>query len=159
MDKEILAQPLDTCLKLNAVALAFSLTHATIDFSLVFQAVENGIGPSDIVAFLLGKEWVVGAFAATMAIVYGWWGWSLARAGGDGKSGLVSLLLLSLLWAGGNGASIVICPPPCGGVTPYKLYPDVSHVGSLIFGALASYVTFRVIRLNRVRSNTSTTSA
>ena len=43
----------------------------------------------------------------------------------------------------------MICPPPCTGATPYMLWPDVSQLGSLIFGVLAAHTTWQVIRANR----------
>ncbi len=124
------------CLALNAAALAFSLAHVMGDFALVFR--------------LLPEAYAIhGAFVALAASAYGWWGWSLARVAGDGRSGLVSLLLPSVVMAGGNGATIVFCPPPCGGASPYQLWPDVSHVGSLLFGFLSARATWMLLRATR----------
>ncbi len=123
------------CLWLNAAALAFSLTHAMGDFSLV-------------VVLLPNLYWLHGAFVAFVGALYGWWGWSMAQAGRGAKSGFVGLFVLSLV-AVLNGASIVLCPPPCGGTNPYMLWPDASHLGSLIFGGLAAYAAWLVLRANR----------
>jgi hypothetical protein len=137
MSQDAHARILNRCLWLNSSALAFSLLRVMIDFSLII---------------ILFSEllWIQGILLGGLGFAYGWWGWSLARAGRDGKSGMVSLLLLSFLWAGGNGASsLLTCPPPCGGLNPYNPIADISHLGSLVFGATAAYSTVRIIILNR----------
>ena len=118
------AWAVNKCLWLNAFALAFSLMHVMGDFALV-----TILAPDPF--------WIQGIFVAFAAFLYGWWGWSLAQVGRDRRSGLVSLFILSLT-AVANGASIGLCPPPCGGTSPYKVWPDVSHLGSLVFGVLAA---------------------
>ncbi|HET8626060.1 MAG TPA: hypothetical protein VFL91_01495 [Thermomicrobiales bacterium] len=114
------------CLRLNALALAFSLTHVIADYGLV------GAAPQ---AALAGYLAIAGA-------VYGWWGWSLARAAGDGRSGLANLLALSGGWAVLHGATFVFTPLT-------NLPADVIHFGSLLFGVWAAYATWRVLRAGR----------
>jgi hypothetical protein len=134
---------LNRFLWLNVTALSFSLIRVLIDFGLILIVLSELL-------------WLEGAILTFIAFVYGWWAWSLARAGRDGRSGLVSTLALSLLWAGGNGASgMVSCPPPCGGLTPYNPLADISHIGSLVFGATAAYTTWRIVRANRRTRNQS----
>jgi len=127
---------------LNAAALSFSLMRVLIDFGLILIVLSELL-------------WLEGALLTFLAFVYGWWAWSLARAGRGGSSGLFSMLALSLLWAGGNGATgVVSCPPPCGGLTPYNPLADISHIGSLVFGATAAYTTWRTVRREQARHRT-----
>jgi hypothetical protein len=137
MHEERHVATLNRCLWLNATALTFSLMLVLVDFGLVLIVLSELL-------------WLEGALLTFLAFVYGWWAWSLAKAGLDGRSGLVSMLVLSLLWAAGNGATgMVSCPPPCGGLTPYNPLADISHIGSLVFGATAAYTNWIVVRANR----------
>jgi hypothetical protein len=120
------AATLTRCLRLNALALAFSLAHVIADYGLLRDAPQ---------AALAGYLAVTGA-------VYGWWGWSLARAAGDGRSGLANLLALSGGWAVLHGATFVFIPLT-------NVLADVIHFGSLIFGVWAAYATWRVLRAAR----------
>jgi hypothetical protein len=124
------ASPLTRCLQLNALALAFSLSHVIVDISLF----ASGPGVS---------EWVGVGCVAVACAVYGWWGWSMAQVARDGRTGLSSLLVLCGFWAVAHGASFVFTP-----LTNYVA--DVIHFGSLIFGVWAAYATWRIMRANRV---------
>ena len=124
------ALQLTRCLQLNALALAFSLSHVIVDISLF------GSGPGI-------SEWVSTAIVAVACAVYGWWGWSLAQVARDGRTGLESLLVLCGFWAVAHGASFVFTP-----LTEYVA--DVIHFGSLIFGVWGAYATWRVWRANRL---------
>ena len=121
---------LTRCLQLNALALAFSLSHVIVDISLF------GSGPGI-------SEWASTAIVAVACAVYGWWGWSLAQVARDGRTGLESLLVLCGFWAVAHGASFVFTP-----LTEYVA--DVIHFGSLIFGVWGAYATWRVRRAGRV---------
>ncbi len=123
------ALQLTRCLQLNALALAFSLSHVMVDFSLF------GSGPEL-------SEWVSTGIVAVACAVYGWWGWSMAQVARDGRTGLVSLLILCGVWAVAHGASFVFTP-----LTEYVA--DVIHFGSLIFGVWGTYATWRLLRANR----------
>ena len=118
------------CLQLNALALAFSLAHTVADYSVIF-------GTSDF------NTWGVAVYLGVAAAVYGWWGWSMARAVVGGYGALPSLLVLSSIWAVLNGATFPYSP------LTYIL-ADVIHFGSLLFGLLAAYATLRVWRDGRV---------
>ena len=120
---------LTRCLQLNALALAFSLTHVIVDYALVSRAPGTGV-------------WVLAGYLALTGALYGWWGWSLARAAGDGRSGLLSLLALSGGWAVLHGATLVL--------SPLTILANVIHFGSLLFGVWAAYATWHVLRANRV---------
>lgn len=78
---------------------------------------------------------------ALACAVYGWWGWSMARVARDGRTGLVSLLVLCGFWAFAHGASFVFTP-----LTEYVA--DVIHFGSLVFGVWGAYTTWLVMRSN-----------
>ena len=121
---------LTRCLQLNALALAFSLSHVIVDISLF------GSGPGV-------AEWVSTAIVAVACAVYGWWGWSMAQVARDGRTGLESLLVLCGFWAIAHGASFVFTP-----LTEYVA--DVIHFGSLIFGVWGAYATWRLRRASRV---------
>jgi len=121
---------LTRCLRLNALALAFSLSHTIVDISL----------------FASGPELSEAASAAIVAVacaVYGWWGRSMAQAVRDGRTGLESLPVLGGVWAVAHGASFVLTP-----LTEYAA--DVIHFGSLLFGLWAAHATWRVWRASRV---------
>jgi hypothetical protein len=140
MHEESRVVTFNRCLLLNAIAMSFSLMRVLIDFNLILILL------SDLL-------WLEGALLTFLVFVYGWWAASLALAGRDSRSGLVSMLVLSLLWAAGNGAAgVVSCPPPCGGLTPYNPLADISHIGSLVFGATAAYTSLMVIRANSRRN-------
>jgi hypothetical protein len=79
--------------------------------------------------------------------------WRLTRREGIGlfdlvgferaKSWLVGLMAFDVLWVGGNGLTIVYCPPPCGSL---PFFADALHVGNLILAPLATYFAYRAIR-------------
>jgi len=121
---------LTRCLQLNALALAFSLSHVIVDISLF------GSGPGV-------SEWVSTGVVAVACAVYGWWAWSMAQVARDGRTGLESLLVLCGFWAVAHGASFVLS-------TVTEIVPDVIHFGSLIFGVWGAYATWRVRRAGRV---------
>ena len=123
------ASLLTRCLRLNALALAFSLAHAMADYGIIFGA------PDSI-------DWGIAAYLGVSSAVYGWWGWSLARAAAGSRSGLLNLLPLAGGWAILHGATFVFTP-----IT--NLLADVIHFGSLIFGVWAAYATWRVLRARR----------
>ncbi len=121
---------LTRCLQLNALALAFSLTHVIGDYAIL-TAQAGGDA--------LALPW----YLALAGTVYGWWGWSLARAAGGSRSGLVSLLALSAVWAALlNGGSAVF-------TSVTILLADIIHFGSLLFGIGAAYATWRLLRADQ----------
>jgi hypothetical protein len=122
------APGLARCLQLNILALAFSLTHVIADYALI-----TTLAGSDA----LGAPW----YLALAAAAYGWWGWALAQAAAGHRSALYSLLALSGVWAGLlNGGSLVF-------TTPTIVLADIIHFGSLVFGGLAAYTTWRMLRV------------
>jgi hypothetical protein len=120
---------LTRCLRLNALALAFSLSHTIVDITLF------GSRPQIC-------EAASTAIVAVACGVYGWWGWSMAQAARDVRGGLVSLFVLCGFWAVAHGASFVFTP-----LTEYVA--DVIHFGSLIFGAWGAYASWGLLRTNR----------
>ena len=52
-------------------------------------------------------------------------------------------MAFDVLWVGGNGLTIVYCPPPCGSV---PFFADALHVGNLILAPLATYFAYRAMR-------------
>jgi hypothetical protein len=121
---------LTRCLRLNALALAFSLSHTIADIALF------AFGPGI-------SEGVSMAIVAAASAIYGWWGWSMAQAARDGRAGQASLLVLCGFWAVAQGVTFVFIP-----LTEYVA--DVIHFGSLIFGAWGAYATWRLLRARRV---------
>ena len=118
---------------LNATAMAFSITHLLLDL-IVFGAP------------LIQAPWLEAGIVSLVAVIYGWWASSMAAISRTMQPSVMSLLGLGigLLFCLLNGATVVFCPPPCGGF----VYADVSHIGNLIFGGAAAYATWRVIRVH-----------
>jgi hypothetical protein len=115
---------------LAVAAMGFSLVHTLVDFALI--ALESRFGVQEsLLSVLIG-------------LLYTWWAWVFAKAVGGTKSWLVGLMVFDVLWVGGNGLTIVYCPPPCGFGVP--LYADALHVGNLILAPLATYFAYRAMR-------------
>jgi hypothetical protein len=115
---------------LAVAAMGFSLVHTLVDFALIALESRFGVQQS-LLSVLIG-------------LLYTWWAWVFAKAVGGTKSWLVGLMVFDILWVGGNGLTIVYCPPPCGFGVP--LYADALHVGNLILAPLATYFAYRAMR-------------
>jgi hypothetical protein len=113
----------------NLAALGFSLVHTLVDFALITLGSGFSVQQS-LLSVLIG-------------LLYTWWAWVFAKAVGGTKSWLVGLMAFDVLWVGGNGLTIVYCPPPCGSV---PFYADALHVGNLILAPLATYFAYRAMR-------------
>ncbi len=122
---------LTRCLQLNALALAFSLAHTVADYGVIFFAVTAP------------NAWGMAAYLTVSSAVYGWWGWSMARAAAGSRAALPSLIALSGCWAVLHGATFVFIPLT-------NILANVVHFGSLIFGVWGAYATWRVRRASRV---------
>ena len=120
------APHLARCLQLNALALAFSLAHTVADYGVIFSM--TGV-----------HAWGMAAYLGVASAVYGWWGWSMARAAAGSRAALPSLLALSGVWAVLHGLTFVFIPLT-------NILANVVHVGSLLFGLWAAYATWRVLR-------------
>jgi hypothetical protein len=119
------------CLRLNALALAFSLAHVIGDYAILTASAGGDA---------LTLPW----YLALAGAVYGWWGWVMAQVAAGGRTGLFSLLVLSGVWAGLlNGGSLVF-------TSLTIVLADVIHFGSLIFGVWAAYATWRFLRARRL---------
>jgi hypothetical protein len=121
---------LTRCLRLNALALAFSLSHVIVDITLFGSGAEL-------------SQWASTGIVAVACAVYAWWGWSMAQAAANRRSALPSLLALSGFWAVLHGLTFVWTP-----IT--NIFGDVIHFGSLFFGLWAAYATWRALRGGRV---------
>jgi hypothetical protein len=110
-------------------AMGFSLVHTLVDFALITLGSGFSVQQS-LLSVLIG-------------LLYTWWAWVFAKAVGGTKSWLVGLMVFDVLWVGGNGLTIVYCPPPCGSV---PFYADALHVGNLILAPLATYFAYRAMR-------------
>jgi hypothetical protein len=115
---------------LAVAAMGFSLVHTLVDFAVIALGSRFGVQQS-LLSVLIG-------------LLYTWWAWVFAKAVGGTKSWLVGLMVFDVLWVGGNGLTIVYCPPPCGFGVP--LYADALHVGNLILAPLATYFAYRAMR-------------
>ena len=114
---------------LAVAAMGFSLVHTLVDFALIALESRFGVQQS-LLSVLIG-------------LLYTWWAWVFAKAVGGTKSWLVGLMVFDILWVGGNGLTIIECPPPCSAV---PVYADALHLGNLILAALATYFAYRAIR-------------
>ena len=129
------AAPLARCLQLNALALAFSLAHTVADYGII--AAMPGF-----------NDWAMAGYLAVTSAVYGWWGWSMARAAANRRSALPSLLALSGFWAVLHGLTFVFIPLTF-------IVANTIHFGSLLFGVWAAYATWRLLRANRLVAATA----
>lgn len=124
------AASLARCLQRNALALAFRPAHAITDYGVIFATTDfNTRG--------------VTAYLGVSSAVYGWCGWSLARAAAGSRAALPSLLALCGCWAVLHGATFVFIPLTI-------ILADIIHFGSLIFGLWAACATWRLLRIGRV---------
>ena len=119
----------------NLAALGFSLVHTLLDFALITLGsgftLESGFSvQQSLLSVLIG-------------LLYTWWAWIFAKAVGGTKSWLVGLMAFDVLWVGGNGLTIVYCPPPCSAL---PFFADALHVGNLILAPLATYFAYRAMR-------------
>jgi hypothetical protein len=115
----------------NLAAMGFSLGHTVADLGIIFGSLSSSFGVPQILLSVL------------IAVVYTWWAWVFAKAVGGARSWLVGLMVFDLLWVGGNGLTILACPPPCSAV---PVYADALHLGNLILAPLATYFAYRAIR-------------
>ena len=113
----------------NLAALGFSLVHTLVDFALIVPGPRFGVLQS-LLSVLIG-------------LLYTCWAWVFAKAVGGTKSWLVGLMAFDVLWVGGNGLTIVYCPPPCSSL---PFFADALHVGNLILAPLATYFAYRAMR-------------
>ena len=114
---------------LAVAAMGFSLVHTLVDFALIALESRFGVQQS-LLSVLIG-------------LLYTWWAWVFAKAVGGTKSWLVGLMAFDVLWVGGNGLTIVYCPPPCSSL---PFFADALHVGNLILAPLATYFAYRAMR-------------
>jgi hypothetical protein len=116
----------------NLATMGFSLVHTVADAGLfVFgSSSPSAAVPQSLLTVLIG-------------LLYTWWAWAFAKAVGGAKSWLVGLMVFDILWVGGNGLTIIECPPPCSAV---PLYADTLHLGNLILAPLATYFAYRAMR-------------
>jgi hypothetical protein len=114
---------------LAVAAMGFSLVHTLVDFALIALESRFGVQQS-LLSVLIG-------------LLYTWWAWVFAKAVGGTKSWLVGLMVFDVLWVGGNGLTIVYCPPPYSSL---PFFADALHVGNLILAPLATYFAYRAMR-------------
>ena len=116
---------------LAVAAMGFSLVHTVADFGIIFGSLSSRFGVQQSLLSVL------------IRVLYTWWAWVLTKAVGGAKSWLVGLMVFDVLWVGGNGLTILECPPPCSAV---PVYADALHLGNLILAGLATYFAFRAMR-------------
>jgi hypothetical protein len=126
-------QPVGTpgWLWVNLAAMGFSLVHTVADLGIIFGSLSSRIGVPQILLSLL------------IGVLYTWWAWIFVKAVGGAKSWLVGLMVFDVLWVGGNGLTIIECPPPCSAV---PVYADTLHLGNLILAPLATYFAYTAMR-------------
>jgi hypothetical protein len=116
---------------LAVAAMGFSLVHTVVDFGIF-------VGPS---SSRFGVQQSV--LSVLIGVLYTWWAWVFAQAVGGAKSWLVGLMAFDVLWLGGNGLTIMACPPPCSAL---PVFADTLHLGNLILAPLAAYVAYWAMR-------------
>ncbi len=116
---------------LAVAAMGFSLVHTLVDFGLILGSSSSRFSvQQSLLSVLIG-------------VLYTWWAWVFAKAVGGAKSWLVGLMVFDVLWVGGNGLTIIYCPPPCSSL---PVYADTLHLGNLILAPLATYFAYRAMR-------------
>jgi hypothetical protein len=122
----------------NLAAMGFSLGHTVADLGIIFGSLSSGFGvKQSLLSVLIG-------------LLYTWWAWVFAKAVGGANSWLVGLMVFDILWVGGNGLTIIECPPPCSAV---PVYADALHLGNLILAPQATYFAYTPMR--RISAPTS----
>ena len=114
---------------LAVAAMGFSLVHTVVDFG-IFVGSSSPFGVQQSVLSVL------------IGVLYTWWAWVFAQAVGGATSWLVGLMAFDVLWVGGNGLTILECPPPCSAL---PIYADTLHLGNLLLAPLATYVAYRAM--------------
>jgi hypothetical protein len=118
----------------HTLAIGFSLAHLTLDWHLdLFGAAETNLSLAQASTLVMGS------------LVYALWAMALTQAGQGKRNALWLTIYTAGLGGLGNGLSIVFCPPICGAAFPYG---DLSHIGSLVFGAWAIYESWRALKVN-----------
>jgi hypothetical protein len=115
---------------LAVAAMGFSLVHTLIDFGIFIGSSSPFGVQQSVLSVLIG-------------VLYTWWAWVFAQAVGGAMSWLVGLMAFDLLWVGGNGLTVMACPPPCSAL---PVFADTLHLGNLILAPLATYVAYRAMR-------------
>jgi len=114
----------------HALAIAFSLSHLTLDWGI--GLFDGPIGPA-----ITPVQTVVSVIGSAL---YALWASALVVAGQGSRRAMAATLALCATGALGNGLSIIACPPPCGGAAPMG---DLTHIGSLFFGVWALCESWR----------------
>jgi hypothetical protein len=130
-------RPSPRWLPAHALAIAFSLSHLTLDWGaqIIGGPVGAVINPVQVLVLVIGSG------------LYALWTSALVVAAQGSRPAMAATLLLCAVGALGNGLSIVACPPPCGGAAPIG---DIVHIGSLVFGVWAISESWRAL-LSRAR--------
>ena len=116
---------------LAVAAMGFSLVHTLVDFGIILGPSSSRLGvQQSLLSVLIG-------------VLYSWWAWVFAKAVGGAKSWLIGLMVFDVLWVGGNGLTIIYCPPPYSSL---PVYADTLHLGNLILAPLATYFAYRAMR-------------
>jgi hypothetical protein len=115
---------------LAVAAMGFSLVHTLIDFGIFIGSSSPFGVQQSVLSVLIG-------------VLYTWWAWVFAQAVGGATSWLVGLMAFDLLWVGGNGLTVMACPPPCSAL---PVFADTLHLANLILAPLATYVAYRAMR-------------
>ena len=119
---------------LALAAMGFSLTHTVVDFGILFGSSASPLGVQQSVQ--------QSVLSGLIGVLYTWWAWVFAKAVGGATSWLVGLMAFDVLWVGGNGLTVMACPPPCSAL---PVYADTLHLGNLLLAPLATYVAYRAM--------------
>ena len=114
---------------LAVAAMGFSLVHTVVDFGIFVGSSSHFGVQQSVLSVLIG-------------VLYTWWAWVFAQAVGGATSWLVGLMAFDVLWVGGNGLTVMACPPPCSAL---PVYADTLHLGNLLLAPLATYVAYRAM--------------
>lgn len=117
----------------HTLTIAFSLMHVILDWHLDLYGPLLRTSLSNVQALVL----VIGA------ALYAAWTASLVLAVQGNRRAMIATIGLCALGGLGNGYAIVYCLPPCTGAAPFG---DISHIGSLVFGAWGIAESWRALK-------------
>ncbi len=135
-------------IKWSWLALAFGALHIGSDLAdnraYVLDAELRGVSPDPY--HIVPTDTLLFVLAAIASVaVFILFGYAITQASRGSNRWLFALFLFDLLLvAVGNGAVIILCPPPCGLAHPHLLglalgtVQDGAHVGSLTAGTVAA---------------------
>ena len=124
-------RPSSRWLPVHTLAIGFSLTHLTLDWHYdLFGFATPLLSIPQMLMLVIGST------------LYALWAMTLTVADRGSRRAMAVTILLSAIGGLGNGLAIIYCLPICDAAFPFG---DLSHIGSLVFGAWAIYESWQAL--------------